>query len=98
MKISTIENFKAFRNVEIAVNDSFNIIIGENKIGKSTVFEAIHLWMLGFKSLIKANGKQFYGKSTLRYIAFDQLYFLRLASIDDVFNTTNEGATITLDL
>ena len=49
MKICNIkiENFKAFNEVEIPINPNFNMIIGENNIGKSTLFEAIHLWMLG---------------------------------------------------
>ena len=100
MKICNIkiENFKAFNEVEIPINPNFNMIIGENNIGKSTLFEAIHLWMLGYNSLIQANGRNFYGRNTPRYISFDQLYFLRLSSIDDVFNTNVKIATITINI
>lgn len=100
MKICSIkiENFKAFRDVVIPLNPHFNVIIGENNIGKSTLFEAIHLWMLGYKSLIQANGKNFYGKKTPRYISFDSLYFLRMTAINDVFHTNTETASITINL
>src|SRR5690554_3145003 len=100
MKICSIkiENFKAFKDVEMPLNPNFNVIIGENNIGKSTLFEAIHLWMLGYKSLIQANGKNFYGKNTPRYISFDSLYFLRMTAINDVFHTNKETASITINL
>ena len=100
MKICSIkvENFKAFKEVEIPLNPNFNIIIGENNIGKSTLFEAIHLWMLGYNSLIQANGRSFYGKNTPRYIPFDRLYFLRMTTIDDVFHTNRKTASITINI
>lgn len=100
MKIGSIkiENFKAFREVEMPLNPDFNVIIGENNIGKSTLFEAIHLWMLGYNSLIQSNGKTFYGRNTPRYIPFDKLYFLRMTTIDDVFHGNNKTACITLNI
>ncbi|MCE1169566.1 MAG: AAA family ATPase [Sphingobacteriia bacterium] len=100
MKICSIkiENFKAFREVVMPFNPNFNVIIGENNIGKTTLFEAIHLWMLGYKSLIQSNGKTFYGRNTPRYIPFDRLYFLRMTSIDDVFHSNNKTASITLNI
>ncbi|MFB9058082.1 ATP-dependent endonuclease [Mariniflexile ostreae] len=100
MKICSvkIENFKAFNSVEIPLNPKFNVIIGENNIGKSTLFEAIHLWMLGYKSLIQANGKSFYGSNTLRYISFDSLYFLRITNINDVFHSNKKTASITINI
>lgn len=93
-----IENFKAFREVEMPLNPNFNIIIGENNIGKSTLFEAIHLWMLGFRSLIQSNGRSFYGIKTPRYISFDKLYFLRVSTINDVFHTNKETSLITISI
>jgi AAA15 family ATPase/GTPase len=100
MKICSIkiENFKAFKEVEMPLNPYFNVIIGENNIGKSTLFEAIHLWMLGYNSLIQANGKNFYGRNTPRYIPFERLYFLRMTTIDDVFHTNRKTASITINI
>lgn len=100
MKICSIkvENFKAFREVEMPLNPNFNVIIGENNIGKSTLFEVIQLWMLGYNSLIQANGKNFYGRNTPRYIPFEKLYFLRMTTIDDVFHTNKKTASITINI
>lgn len=100
MKICSVkvENFKAFREVEMPLNPNFNVIIGENNIGKSTLFEVIQLWMLGYNSLIQANGKNFYGRNTPRYIPFEKLYFLRMTTIDDVFHTNKKTASITINI
>lgn len=41
----TLKDFKAYADtVTIEVNKQFNVIIGENNIGKSTIFEALLLW------------------------------------------------------
>lgn len=46
IKKITIKNFKSIENLEIVCNENFNVIIGENNIGKTTIFEAIHLWKI----------------------------------------------------
>lgn len=98
MKIQSIkiENFKAFGTVEINFNDHFNFIIGENNIGKSTLFEAIQLWKLGFDNLIQVKGKSFYGKATPRYLSFENLFFLRTTGVIDIFNNPTIDVAITL--
>ena len=93
-----IENFKAFESVEICFNDHFNFIIGENNIGKSTLFEAVQLWKLGFDGLIQKNGKSFYGKATPRYLPFENLFFLRTTGVIDIFNNPNKVVSITLTI
>ncbi|MEY3996968.1 MAG: hypothetical protein RL344_1311 [Pseudomonadota bacterium] len=35
-----IKNFKCFQDVEITFDPNFNLIIGENNSGKSTIFDA----------------------------------------------------------
>jgi len=30
-------NFKSFKSIEINCNENFNVIVGENNIGKSTI-------------------------------------------------------------
>ena len=100
--IEAVQSF--FKKLNVPVNEITTApataidIIGENNIGKSTLFEAIHLWMLGYNSLIQANGKNFYGRNTPRYIPFDRLYFLRMTTIDDVFHTHRKTASITINI
>jgi len=43
-----IENYKVFPGkFEIALNPDFNILVGDNEAGKSTILEAIHLALTG---------------------------------------------------
>ena len=54
MKVKSIQlkNFKGFENINIILNSKTNIIIGENNIGKSSLFEAILLWKKCFDNII----------------------------------------------
>ena len=50
----TLKKFKCFDEVSINFDPNFNLIIGENNSGKSTIFEAFRLWQIAFnKFLIK---------------------------------------------
>ena len=100
MKLTSIKivNFKAFQDVEINLNPHFNFLVGENNIGKSTIFEAIQLWKLGFENMIQVKGKNFYGKTSIRYIPFENLFFLRTTGIHDIFYDPKSILSITLEI
>jgi AAA15 family ATPase/GTPase len=38
-----IQNYKIFDHFELDLNDTLNIIVGDNETGKSTILEAINL-------------------------------------------------------
>lgn len=86
-KIS-LRNFKTFKDITIIPNTDFNIVIGENSAGKSSIFEAIHLWEKCYKTYILASRKGFYKvkKSTNRYVNYQDLDFLRITSDEDLFH------------
>lgn len=42
-----IQNFRTLRSTQLALNDTMNIIVGDNEIGKSTLLEAINLCLTG---------------------------------------------------
>ena len=86
-KIS-LKNFKTFKDITIIPNTDFNIVIGENSAGKSSMFEAIHLWEKCYKTYILASRKGFYKvkKSTNRYVNYQDLDFLRITSDEDLFH------------
>ena len=44
IKKIVIDKFKSINHLEITPAGNFNVLIGENNIGKTTIFEAIHLW------------------------------------------------------
>jgi len=95
-----LENFKAFKNIEISCNQKFNVIVGENNIGKSTIFEALNLWKLSYDSLIQARNKnKFYKASTGYYIPFSELSQIRLSDDKDIFfDATTGNALIALTI
>lgn len=86
-KIS-LKNFKTLKDITINPNPDFNIIIGENSAGKSSIFEAIHLWDKCYKTYILASRKGFYKvkKSTNRYVNYQELDFLRITTDEDLFH------------
>lgn len=43
IKRIVIKNYKIFQDFELELNDSFNILVGDNEAGKSTILEAINL-------------------------------------------------------
>lgn len=85
-KIS-LKNFKTFEDITIHPNANFNIIIGENSAGKSTIFEAIHLWEKCYQTYILSSRKGFYKvkRSTNRYVNYQDLDFLRITKDEDLF-------------
>lgn len=80
-----IKNFKSYENVEINLADKVNLIIGENNIGKTTIFEAILLWGKCYEHNIQKNCKEFYRNNPNIYINFSELHFLRVVRDDELF-------------
>ncbi|WP_413746907.1 ATP-dependent nuclease [Synechococcus sp. MIT S9507] len=89
-----LENFKSFENIEVDCNENFNVVVGENNIGKSTIFEALILWKYAYDTLIQArNSKRFYKASSNYYIPFSELSQIRLVNDDDIFYDSSLGST-----
>lgn len=94
-----IQNFKSIKNLEIQCNHGFNVIIGENNIGKTSIFEAIHLWKICYDANIqKSNKDLFY--SAPKNITFADNEFLRVFEDQDLINNelyrTTKDITIAL--
>lgn len=95
----SINNFKAFKDITYFCNENFNIIIGENNIGKSTIIEALQLWKKSYDILVTENSKKFYSIKTNRYLSFSELSFLRVKNDDDMFNCSKtKRLTISLKI
>lgn len=78
-----IEKFKSIDHLEIIPSGAFNVIIGENNIGKTSIFEAIHLWKMCYDQNLKRDKTGFY--STARNIRFDDMEFIRVYHDGDIF-------------
>lgn len=82
-----IKNFKSFEELTIPFNDKLSVIIGENNIGKSSLFEALFLWKKCYDLAIDSKGKEFYKMTdkARRYIPFGELTFIRIINDKDLF-------------
>lgn len=99
IKSIDIRNFKSFENITILLNSKTNIIIGENNIGKSSLFEAILLWKKCFDSIIRPNRIDFYKNDQVgRYIPFNDLRFIRIINDTDLFYSVPNECRITLNI
>lgn len=94
----TLKDFKSYADtVTIEVNKRFNVIIGENNIGKSTIFEALLLWKKCYDETLTSNNKDFYSQSVQLYISFDELYFLRITKDEDLFYGSKRTCEIAIE-
>lgn len=84
-----IKNFKSIEDLSIECSESFNLVIGENNIGKTTIFEAIHLWKICFDSCIKKDKKGFY--SIPPNIPFINMESIRIYNDRELFNYIKKG-------
>lgn len=94
----TLKDFKAYADtITIEVNKQFNVIIGENNIGKSTIFEALLLWKKCYDETLTSNKRDFYSQSVQLYISFDELYFLRITKDEDLFYSSKRTCEIAIE-
>lgn len=102
MHIEKVEllNFKAFQSLEFSCNDTFNVVVGENNIGKSTIFEALNLWKFAYDNLVQERDKsRFYKAASNYYLNFSDLHQLRLANDNDLLNDASKtSASITVTI
>jgi AAA15 family ATPase/GTPase len=101
MRINSIslKNFKTFKNITIHCDKNFNVIIGPNNVGKSTIIEAILLWQACLKLFVqeKNNNKLHVGYKD-RYLSFSELFFIRITNDSDLFYANKKSASIMLSL
>ena len=92
-----ISNFKSIKDTTINVESDYNVWIGENNNGKTSVFEAIHLWKMCYDLNIKKKHDGFYSVS--RNLLFKNMGIIRISHDKDIypFDLKNEfRCTITL--
>lgn len=92
-----IKNFKCIQELSIFPNEKFNVIIGENNQGKTTIFEALQTWYRCYQLYIRPNKTDFYVGNNL-YLPYKDLNFLRLAKDTDLYNSSPNEALIGLTI
>lgn len=94
-----LKNFKSFKTLTFEANKKINVLIGENNIGKSTIFEAILLWKNCYDRIINSKKTGFYKNDGVSfYIPFGELSFLRLINDVDLFFEAPNKCEITLKI
>lgn len=78
-----IKNFKRIKDTTINCEEDYNVFIGENNVGKTTIFEAIHLWKRCYDFNIKKKNDGFY--SVAKNILFKNLEMIRVIHDRDIF-------------
>ena len=78
-----IKNFKSIKETTIYAEQDYNVWIGANNNGKTSVFEAIHLWKMCYDLNIKQKPTGFY--ATARNLLFRNMGIIRISHDGDIF-------------
>jgi AAA15 family ATPase/GTPase len=106
LKAFKIENFKSIQNTEIFLDEKLNVLTGANNCGKTTIIEAMALWVECFEKLLSRAKKSVKGRynagdyilgpSTNRYFESGDLASIRAPHFEDAFINRNVKKTIRL--
>lgn len=93
-----IKNFKSIDDLTIEFNRQFNVIIGENNIGKTTIFEAIRFWKMCYDINVTAKKKKFY--SVAQNMPFRNMESIRVFKDSDLFSniTSREKSKLEIEI
>ena len=91
-----IKNFKSIQHLVINCNNRFNVLIGTNNIGKTSIFEAIHLWKMCYALNIKKDKQGFY--ATSRNLPFRDLEFIRVYNDMDLYPASCKVKDATIEI
>ena len=95
----TIENFKTYKYLSFDLNSIFSIVVGENNIGKTTIFEALLLWETIYKKLVSSNDKAFNKANSNYYLNFNDLFVLRNTTSNELFfDPSNKSLSISVTI
>lgn len=107
MKITSfrIQNFKAFADTTLFLHPNVSILTGVNNCGKTTLIEAMALWVECFEKLLHESKSRVAGKyeagdyvfgSAMRYFNYSDIYSVRLPNFEDIFHDRNIKNTVRL--
>ena len=98
----SVKNFKCYNEIEINFDPNFNLIIGENNSGKSTILDSLRLWQLAFQKFLKDRtnnqSSSFYASQFFSF-TIDDISFLRILDFQNLFkNKSKKDFEITLTI
>lgn len=106
IKSFKIENFKSIQSLELDLNVNLSMLTGVNNSGKTTILEAVALWVECFNLLVQKAGKTVIGRykkgdyilgtTNSRYVDFNDLHSVLIPNFEDLFYNRNIKNTIRL--
>lgn len=101
-----IQNFKSIKDTKIFLDESLSVLTGENNCGKTTVIEALALWVECFEKLLHqakrkvadkyVAGDYVFGSSANKYFDFSEINSVRSPNFEDIFNDMDVKTPIRL--
>ena len=100
-----IENFKSIEQTKIYLNPNISVLTGVNNSGKTTIIEAIALWVECFEKLLnqarrsvksKYDANDYVFGSASKYFDFSDINSVRSPNLEDIFTDRNINKKIRL--
>ena len=99
IKLLRIRDFKSISEIEVHLNKQFSILTGVNNSGKTTILEALSLWVECFEKLLNVaqrsvtgkyrKGDYILGPINNKYFNFDEINSVRCPDFEDIFRDRN---------
>ena len=107
IKTLHIKDFKSIKDLEINLDKQISILTGVNNSGKTTILEALALWVECFEKLLKfaqravtgryKKGDYILGPTYNKYFNFDEINSVRCPDFDDLFRDRNVKLPIIIE-
>lgn len=99
IKLLRIRDFKSVKDMVVYLNKQFSILTGVNNSGKTTILEALSLWVECFEKLLNVaqrsvtgkyrKGDYILGPINNKYFNFDEINSVRCPDFEDIFRDRN---------
>lgn len=106
IKSFLIENFKSIRSLEIVLDSELSVLTGANNSGKTTILEALSLWVECFNLMATKAGRSVRGKfqkgeyilgaTNNQYVNFGYFKSVQSPDFQDIFCNLNMNSKIRL--
>ncbi len=107
IKILKIRDFKSIKNLEVHLDKQFSILTGVNNSGKTTILEALSLWVECFEKLLNVaqrsvaekyrKGDYILGPINNKYFNFDEINSVRCPDFEDIFRDRNVKQAVMIE-
>lgn len=107
IKVLRIKDFKSIKDLEVHLDKQFSILTGVNNSGKTTILEALSLWVECFEKLLNVahrsvtdkyhKGDYILGPTNNKYFNFDEINSVRCPDFEDIFRDRNVKQTVMVE-